>query len=220
MWEEAQAALHSDCIRGPWSAELTRLQRFLICHPYSESSSSLVIIWSNMLGLARAAVKQPLRLTVLTKTCRSTATRYMHTARHIAAPTCSARFTVALRAFHHTSQWTPARSISTTHSLKKSKKNVTSGTPPSPKLSQVDPQPEPASSGPSPKLAPPAVGRWLLMSSGLVFAIVVVGGLTRLTESGLSITEWKPITGTLPPLSQAAWEEEFDKYRATPEFKM
>jgi cytochrome c oxidase assembly protein subunit 15 len=58
------------------------------------------------------------------------------------------------------------------------------------------------------------------MSSGLVFTIVVVGGVTRLTESGLSITEWKPITGILPPLSPEAWEEEFDKYKGTPEFKM
>ncbi|KAG6866507.1 hypothetical protein C0991_003051 [Blastosporella zonata] len=61
---------------------------------------------------------------------------------------------------------------------------------------------------------------WLMMSSTLVFAIVVVGGVTRLTESGLSITEWRPITGVLPPLSEAEWEAEFDKYKMTPEFKM
>ncbi|KAG6833835.1 hypothetical protein H0H87_011769 [Tephrocybe sp. NHM501043] len=61
---------------------------------------------------------------------------------------------------------------------------------------------------------------WLMMSSTLVFAIVVVGGVTRLTESGLSITEWRPITGVLPPLSEAEWEAEFDKYKKTPEFKM
>ncbi|KNZ79191.1 Electron transfer protein 1, mitochondrial [Termitomyces sp. J132] len=60
---------------------------------------------------------------------------------------------------------------------------------------------------------------WLMMSSTLVFAIVVVGGVTRLTESGLSITEWRPITGVLPPLSEAEWEAEFDKYKQTPEFK-
>lgn len=71
-----------------------------------------------------------------------------------------------------------------------------------------------------PTLSPPSVGRWLLLSSGLVFAVIVVGGVTRLTESGLSITEWKPITGILPPLSQADWMEEFEKYQATPEFKM
>ena len=52
------------------------------------------------------------------------------------------------------------------------------------------------------------------------FAVIVVGGVTRLTESGLSITEWRPITGVLPPLSQAEWESEFDKYKATPEFRL
>ena len=59
-----------------------------------------------------------------------------------------------------------------------------------------------------------------MVSSTLVFAIVVVGGVTRLTESGLSITEWRPITGVLPPLSEAEWEAEFEKYKQTPEFKM
>ncbi|TGJ83535.1 hypothetical protein E0Z10_g5242 [Xylaria hypoxylon] len=64
------------------------------------------------------------------------------------------------------------------------------------------------------------VAYWLLGSAASVFGIVVFGGLTRLTESGLSITEWKPVTGSLPPLSQQHWESEFDKYRASPEFKM
>ncbi|SCV03989.1 LAMI_0H12552g1_1 [Lachancea mirantina] len=63
------------------------------------------------------------------------------------------------------------------------------------------------------------VGYWLIGTSGLVFGIVVLGGLTRLTESGLSITEWRPVTGTLPPLNEAQWEEEFAKYRESPEFK-
>ncbi|GJE84740.1 COX15-CtaA-domain-containing protein [Phanerochaete sordida] len=71
-----------------------------------------------------------------------------------------------------------------------------------------------------PVLSPPPVGIWLLASSVLVFAVIVVGGVTRLTESGLSITEWKPVSGTLPPLSRAQWEEEFDKYKLTPEFKL
>jgi cytochrome c oxidase assembly protein subunit 15 len=53
----------------------------------------------------------------------------------------------------------------------------------------------------------------------LVFAMVVVGGVTRLTHSGLSIVEWQPIVGTLPPLSAAAWQEAFAKYQATPEFR-
>lgn len=77
-----------------------------------------------------------------------------------------------------------------------------------------------ASSPPLPVLSPPAVGRWLLMSSGLVFAVIVVGGVTRLTESGLSITEWKPITGTIPPLTREQWTVEFEKYKGTPEFKL
>lgn len=63
------------------------------------------------------------------------------------------------------------------------------------------------------------VGYWLIGTSGLVFGIVVLGGLTRLTESGLSITEWRPVTGTLPPMNQREWEEEFEKYKASPEFK-
>lgn len=71
-----------------------------------------------------------------------------------------------------------------------------------------------------PVLAPPAVGRWLLFSSALVFAVIVVGGVTRLTESGLSITEWRPITGIIPPLNDEDWNAEFEKYKATPEFKL
>ena len=71
-----------------------------------------------------------------------------------------------------------------------------------------------------PVLSPPAVGNWLMLSSALVIAVIIVGGVTRLTESGLSITEWRPITGVLPPLSQAEWESEFDKYKATPEFRL
>ncbi|MBB6253445.1 COX15/CtaA family protein [Nitrospirillum iridis] len=65
-----------------------------------------------------------------------------------------------------------------------------------------------------------AIGIWLLVCAGLVFAMAVIGAITRLTESGLSITEWKPVTGALPPLSEAAWAEEFAKYQATPEFAL
>ncbi len=61
---------------------------------------------------------------------------------------------------------------------------------------------------------------WLLACCALVFAMVVVGGITRLTHSGLSIVEWQPIVGTLPPLNDAQWEETFAKYRQTPEFKL
>lgn len=59
-----------------------------------------------------------------------------------------------------------------------------------------------------------------MVSSTLVFAIIVVGGITRLTESGLSITEWRPVTGILPPLTHEEWVVEFEKYKGTPEFKM
>ena len=64
-----------------------------------------------------------------------------------------------------------------------------------------------------------AVAAWLLACCALVFAMVVVGGVTRLTHSGLSITEWQPIVGAIPPLDQAHWDAAFEKYRATPEFR-
>ncbi|KAF8901635.1 electron transfer protein 1 [Gymnopilus junonius] len=73
---------------------------------------------------------------------------------------------------------------------------------------------------PLPVLPSPAIGRWLMLSSVLVLGIIVVGGVTRLTESGLSITEWRPITGVLPPMSHEEWMVEFQKYQATPEFKL
>lgn len=77
-----------------------------------------------------------------------------------------------------------------------------------------------AASDAPPPIATPGVARWLIICAHLVIAVVVVGGVTRLTESGLSITEWKPVTGVLPPLSAAEWDTEFEKYKATPEFKM
>ena len=52
---------------------------------------------------------------------------------------------------------------------------------------------------------PLAISNWLLAVAGLVFLMVVVGGITRLTESGLSMTEWKPVSGAIPPLSHADW---------------
>lgn len=60
--------------------------------------------------------------------------------------------------------------------------------------------------------------RWLLVVAGLVLLIVIVGGITRLTESGLSITQWKPFTGVVPPLTDEAWEAEFALYRQTGEY--
>jgi cytochrome c oxidase assembly protein subunit 15 len=67
--------------------------------------------------------------------------------------------------------------------------------------------------------SPRAIAAWLAICCLLVFAMVVVGGVTRLTHSGLSITEWQPIVGTLPPLSPGDWDEAFAKYRLTPEYR-
>jgi cytochrome c oxidase assembly protein subunit 15 len=69
------------------------------------------------------------------------------------------------------------------------------------------------------KPQPLALARWLLVVAALVLVMVAVGGITRLTESGLSITEWKPVTGALPPLSEAAWLAEFELYQQTGEYK-
>ena len=63
-----------------------------------------------------------------------------------------------------------------------------------------------------------AVRTWLLIVAGLVFAMIVVGGATRLTDSGLSITEWLPILGVIPPLGEADWQAAFEKYKAIPEY--
>src|SRR6267378_3049361 len=65
-----------------------------------------------------------------------------------------------------------------------------------------------------------AVAAWLLACCALVFAMVVVGGVTRLTHSGLSIVEWQPIVGALPPLDDAGWQEAFAKYKQTPEYRL
>ena len=59
---------------------------------------------------------------------------------------------------------------------------------------------------------------WLFTCALLVYAIIIVGGYTRLTHSGLSIVQWKPITGVIPPLSEASWLEEFSEYQQSPEF--
>jgi len=67
--------------------------------------------------------------------------------------------------------------------------------------------------------SPRPVAIWLLVCCAMIFAMVVIGGITRLTESGLSITEWKPVTGALPPLSDQAWQEEFQRYQQIPEFR-
>ena len=61
---------------------------------------------------------------------------------------------------------------------------------------------------------------WLMALFALVVVMIAVGGLTRLTDSGLSITEWRPVTGALPPMSAAEWETELEKYRAIPEYQL
>src|ERR1700752_3916210 len=64
-----------------------------------------------------------------------------------------------------------------------------------------------------------ALRLWLLAVAGLIFAMVLVGGATRLTESGLSIVEWKPLTGTGSPLRESAWQAEFEKYKTIPQYQ-
>ena len=63
------------------------------------------------------------------------------------------------------------------------------------------------------------IQRWLILIGLMVYAMILIGGATRLTDSGLSITEWAPIKGALPPLGEAAWLSEFEKYKATAEFQ-
>lgn len=70
--------------------------------------------------------------------------------------------------------------------------------------------------GPAPR--PRALGAWLFVLAAMVFAIVIVGGITRITESGLSITEWKPIRGIIPPLNAAEWAAEFENYKRIPQY--
>lgn len=72
---------------------------------------------------------------------------------------------------------------------------------------------------PAPTAADRRVALWLLICCSMIFAMVVIGGITRLTESGLSITEWKPISGIIPPLSEAEWQQEFELYQRIPEYQ-
>jgi len=64
-----------------------------------------------------------------------------------------------------------------------------------------------------------AVRWWLIVVATLIAVMVLVGGATRLTESGLSIVEWKPVTGTLPPLNEAQWAQAFEGYKAIPQYR-
>ena len=79
----------------------------------------------------------------------------------------------------------------------------------------------PAARSPSRAAARPiAVATWLFAVAALVFAMVVVGGITRLTESGLSIVTWDVVSGTLPPLTDAAWQAQFDAYRTSSQYQL
>jgi cytochrome c oxidase assembly protein subunit 15 len=64
-----------------------------------------------------------------------------------------------------------------------------------------------------------AVRLWLLAAAAMIFLTLVIGGATRLTESGLSIVEWQPVSGVLPPMSEGAWQNEFEKYQAIPQYR-
>src|SRR3954447_12018380 len=80
--------------------------------------------------------------------------------------------------------------------------------------------PDRAGRGEGAKSGLAAVRVWLYALAALVVAMVAVGGATRLTGSGLSITEWRPVTGAIPPLSEGAWLEEFAKYRDSPQYRL
>src|SRR6476646_5388784 len=71
----------------------------------------------------------------------------------------------------------------------------------------------------SPRLRPRAIATLLFVVAAMVFAMVVVGGITRLTESGLSITRWNVVSGAIPPLTQADWSRAFDLYQQTPQYR-
>jgi heme a synthase len=71
-----------------------------------------------------------------------------------------------------------------------------------------------------PTTFPASVRRWLIIVAGMIFFMIVIGALTRLTESGLSMVEWRPVTGWLPPLSDAAWQAELQKYLASPQGRL
>jgi cytochrome c oxidase assembly protein subunit 15 len=76
-----------------------------------------------------------------------------------------------------------------------------------------------AAASPDASRRPGAIANFLLLVAALVFAMIVVGGITRLTESGLSITQWNLVSGAIPPLSRADWQHAFDLYRQTPQYR-
>jgi len=78
----------------------------------------------------------------------------------------------------------------------------------------------PASALPGGAAADRGVGLWLLAVAGLIFLMVVIGGVTRLTESGLSMVDWRPVTGVLPPMSEEGWQAAFEDYKQYPEYRV
>ena len=68
--------------------------------------------------------------------------------------------------------------------------------------------------------APASVRNWLIVVAAMILLMIVLGALTRLTESGLSMVEWRPVTGWLPPLSDAAWQTELQKYLSSPQGRL
>ncbi len=64
-----------------------------------------------------------------------------------------------------------------------------------------------------------SIGVWLLVCCAMIFVMVVLGGVTRLTESGLSMVDWRPVMGMLPPLGEAEWSDAFKRYKSSPEFR-
>src|SRR5207253_7549596 len=75
--------------------------------------------------------------------------------------------------------------------------------------------------GPAPmQLVPVAVRNWLIVVAAMIFFMIVLGALTRLTESGLSMVEWKPVTGWLPPIGEQAWQAELQKYLSSPQGRL
>ena len=67
---------------------------------------------------------------------------------------------------------------------------------------------------------PASVRNWLIVVAAMIFFMIVIGALTRLTESGLSMVEWRPVTGWLPPLSDTAWQAELQKYLSSPQGRL
>lgn len=148
-----------------------------------------------------------------------------------AAPILSKRFFSARQCTKSTTIWTSYKPIRSSTNITSSKTNTFKHAFRNQKkhnstisLSQAEaPSSETATRAKTssfPDTSSNTVGYWLLGSAASVFGIVIFGGLTRLTESGLSITEWKPVTGSLPPMSYADWASEFLKYQSSPEFHL